>query len=82
MKINLHYLPEKPYEDCYVLAFHVHDDGTLIYASSNHYCAKYGMFNCYEWTVVDDDDYEYQKGILAWAYMKDIEEELNNEIQR
>ena len=74
MKINLHFLPEKPYESCEVLVFHTNEIGEIIHATNVHYCAKFRLF-------IDDADYEYQKGIVAWAYMSDVQEELNNEIQ-
>lgn len=82
MKINLHFLPEKPVTSCEVIIFHVNERGDLYYVCDTHYSAKFGMFNTYEWSEIDDADYEYQKGIVAWAYMKDVEEELFNEIQR
>ena len=81
MKINLHFLPEKPVTSCDVVVFHTNRDGKLISIIDTHYSAKFGMFNTYEWSEIDDADYEYQKGIVAWAYMKDVEEELKNEIQ-
>lgn len=82
MKINLHFLPEKPVTSCEVITFHVNKRGDLYYVCNIHYSAKFGMFNTYEWSEIDDADYEYQKSIVAWAYMKDVEEELFNEIQR
>lgn len=82
MKINLHFLPEKPYADCEVLVFHTYMGKELNYISNVHYCAKYGMFNCHEWSEIDDADYEYQNGLAAWAYMSDVQEGFDNEIQR
>ena len=82
MKINLHFLPEKPVTSCEVITFHVNERGDLYHVCNIHYSAKFGMFNTYEWSEIDDADYEYQKSIVAWAYMKDVEEELFNEIQR
>lgn len=84
MKINLHYLPDKPYQNCEVLAFHASNDGERYYInfiSIVHYCAKFRMFNTYDWTEIDDTDYEFNKNIVAWAYMDDVNEELNYEIQ-
>lgn len=81
MKINLHFLPEKPYGSCEVLVFHTNEIGEIIHATNVHYCAKFRLFNSYDWSEIDDADYEYQKGIVAWAYMDDVNEELSHEIQ-
>ena len=81
MKINLHFLPEKPYGDCEVLVFHTNKNGEIIHATNVHFCAIFGMFNTYERTEIDDTDYEFNKNIVAWAYMDDVNEELNYEIQ-
>ena len=82
MKINLHFLPEKPVTSCDVVVFHTNMDGKLISVIDTHYCAKYAMFNCHEFSEIDDSYYAFQDGIVAWAYMNEVQEELNNEIQR
>ena len=81
MKINLHFLPEKPYGNCEVLVFHTNETGEIIHATNVNYCAKFRLFNAYDWSEIDDADYEYQEDIVAWAYMSEVQEELNYEIQ-
>lgn len=82
MELHLHFLPEKPVTSCDVITFHVNERGDIYYVGDTHYSAKFGMFNTHEWSEITEDHYIYQTDIVAWAYMSEVQEELNNEIQR
>lgn len=82
MELHLHYLPEKPVTSCDVITFHVNKWGKLYYVGDNHYSEKFGMFNTYEWSEITEAHYNYQTDIVAWAYLNEAQEELDNEIQR
>lgn len=76
MEIKLHYLPEKPDYSCNVLVFAV-GNTNVNYVANVGYSAKYGLFNFYDhFEVATETDEEYQKGIVAWAYMDEVSEEV------
>ena len=78
MEIKLHYLPEKPYFSCEVLVFHKSKFTGDIYNVANvSYSAQYGMFNAYDRQFTDELDDEYGDDIVAWAYMDEINVEVN-----
>ncbi len=76
MEIKLHYLPEKPDYSCNVLVFAV-SSTNVNYVANVGYSAKYGLFNFYDYfEVVKEGDEEYQKGIVAWADMDEVNKEV------
>ena len=78
MKIKLHYLPEKPEYSCTVLIFCKSSyRNEIIHISNVDYSEKYGLFNhndCMD--VITEKDESYQNGIVAWAYMDEVNEEV------
>lgn len=79
MEIKLHYLPDKPYYSCEVLAFHQHKTTGRIFNVANvPFSAKYGLFNCHDFFLADEAEAndDFNDGLVAWAYMDEVNEEV------
>ena len=87
MEIKLHFLPEVPNESCEVVGFHYNIQTGNIYAVMNtSYSTKYKMFCAFD--GMSEELFEerkeslqtYSDGIIAWAYMSDVVNEVFDEI--
>lgn len=82
MKINLHFLPEKPTEACRVITFSSWSEGNLSTVHDTTYSPKWDMFMMLDETEeVPFCIYKSNQWVIAWAYLDEVREELFNEIQ-
>ena len=87
MEINLHFLPEVPNESCDVVGFHYNiQTGDIYLVMSTSYSTKYKMFCAYDgmsektFEERKENIQSYSDGIIAWAYMSEVVNEVFDEI--
>ena len=82
MEVVVHRLPTKPTYSCFVLVFHKNRFGEIYHVANVEYSAKYGLFNCHDWSLADEVDTEYGDDICAWCYMSDVETALLSDLAK